>query len=100
MSREKKVSSRIKMRRKDMIHDRPTDICTRNHCKERRNGERMPELILVPGSHERLPSRKRVMCSRNMGAHVQGGIQSMKGKRNGIRNWCPAQPRKVQKTSK
>ncbi len=100
MSRKKKVSLRIKMRRKGMIHDRPTDVCMRNLCKERRNGERMPELILVPGSHERLTSRKCVMCSRNMGAHVQGGIRSMKGKRNGIRNWSPAQPRKVQNTNK
>jgi hypothetical protein len=39
----------------------------------------MPVLILVPGSHERLTSRKRVMCARNMGMHVRHGIQSTKG---------------------
>jgi hypothetical protein len=39
----------------------------------------MPVLTLVPGSHERLTSRKRVMCARNMGAHVRRSIQSTKG---------------------
>jgi hypothetical protein len=43
----------------------------------------MPVLILVPGSHEHLTSRKRIMCSRNMGAHVRHSIQSMKG----IKKW-------------
>jgi hypothetical protein len=38
---------------------------------EWRNGEREPVLILVPGSHEHLASRKRVMCAKNMGACVQ-----------------------------
>jgi hypothetical protein len=66
------------MRRKGMISDHSIDVCTRNLCKERRNGERMRVLILVPGSHERLTSRKRIMCSRNMGAHVQHGIRSTK----------------------
>ena len=88
------------MRRKGMMRDRPMDVRTRNLRKERRNGERMPVLVLVPGSHERLTSRKCEMCSRNMRTHVQGGIQSTKGKRNGIRNWSPAQPRKVQNTNK
>jgi hypothetical protein len=37
--------------------------------------------ILVPGSHERLASRKRVMCARNMGAHVQCGTRRTKGMR-------------------
>jgi hypothetical protein len=71
------------MRRKGMIHDCPMDVCTRNLRKERQNGERMPVLILVPGSHECLTSRKHVMCARNMGAHVQRGIRSTKGKRTG-----------------
>ncbi len=38
---------------------------------ERRNGERKPVIILIPGSCERLALRKCVMCARNMGAHVQ-----------------------------
>ena len=38
-------------------------------------------LILVPGSHELLASRKRIMCARNMGAHVQRGTQRTKGMR-------------------
>ncbi len=71
------------MRRKGMICDRPMDICTRNLAKERRNMERMPVIILVPGSHECLTSRKCVMCARNMGAHVQRGIGSTKGVRTG-----------------
>ena len=71
------------MRRKGMIRDRPMDVCTRNLRKEWWNGERMPVLILVPGSHERLTSRKRVMCARNIGAHVKRGIQSTKGIRMG-----------------
>jgi hypothetical protein len=58
------------MRRKGMICDRPTDVCMRNLLKERQNGERMPVINLVPGSHEHLTSRKRVMCAKNMGAHV------------------------------
>jgi hypothetical protein len=68
--------------RKGMIRDRSTDVSMRNLCKERRNGERMPVLILVPGSHERLTLRKRVMCSRNMGGHVRCGIRSTKGIRD------------------
>ena len=71
------------MRRKGMICDRPMDICMRNLWKVRRNGERMPVLFLVPGSHEHLTLRKRVMCARNMGAHVQRGVQSMKGMETG-----------------
>jgi hypothetical protein len=66
-----------------MICNRPMDICMRNLWKERRNGERMPVLILVPGSHEHLTLRKCVMCARNMGAHVRHGIRSMKGIRTG-----------------
>jgi hypothetical protein len=46
---------------------------------ERRNGERKPVLILVPGSHKHLSLIKRVMCARNMGVHVQSGIWSTKG---------------------
>jgi hypothetical protein len=56
----------------------------------------MPVLILVPGSHERLTSRKCVMCARNMGVHVQRSIWSTKVI-NGIRNWSPVQPRWVQR---
>jgi hypothetical protein len=62
-----------------MIRDCPMDVCTRNLCKERQNGERMMVLFLVPSSHERLTLRKCVMCARNMGAHVRHGIQSTKG---------------------
>ncbi len=46
---------------------------------ERRNGERKPVLVLVPGSHKRLALRKRVMCERNMRAHVQPGTRRTKG---------------------
>jgi hypothetical protein len=67
------------MRRKGMICDRPMGICMRNLWKERRNKERKPVLILVPGSHERLTSRKHVQCARNMGAHVGHGSRSTKG---------------------
>jgi hypothetical protein len=41
----------------------------------------MPAQILVPGSHERLALRKRIMCARNMGAHVRRGTQRTKGMR-------------------
>ncbi len=37
---------------------------------KRQNGERKPVLILVPGSCERLTSKKHIMCARNMGVHV------------------------------
>ncbi len=39
-------------------------------CK-RWNMERKPVLILVPGSRKYLASRKRMMCVKNVGAHVQ-----------------------------
>jgi hypothetical protein len=69
----------------------------RNLCRERQNRERKPVLTLVPGTHERLTLRKRIMCASNLGAHVRRSIRSTKGK-NGMRNnWSPAQPRKVQK---
>ncbi len=77
------VSSRILTKRKGMIRDCSTDVFTRNLCKEKRNGERMPVLILVPGSHERLTSRKCVMCARNMGVHVRRGIRSTNGMETG-----------------
>jgi hypothetical protein len=41
----------------------------------------MPVQILVPGFHERLASRKCVMCARNMGVHVRCGTQRTKGMR-------------------
>ncbi len=75
---QENVSLRI-FTRKGMIRDRSTDIRTRNLRKERRNGERMPVLFLLPGSHECLTSRKRVKCARNIGAHVGCSIQSTKG---------------------
>jgi hypothetical protein len=77
------VSLRILTRRKDMIRDCPMDVCMRNLWKERQNGERMPVLALVPGSRERLTSRKRVECTRNMGAHVWYSIWSTKGIKTG-----------------
>ncbi len=46
---------------------------------ERRNGEKIPVLILVPSSHKRLALRKRIMCARNMGAHVWRGTRRTKG---------------------
>ncbi len=50
--------------KKGMIRVCPTDVRTRNLRRERRNGERKPVLILVPGTHEHLTSRKHVMCER------------------------------------
>ncbi len=58
------------MRRKGMICDPPMDVSTRNLHKERQNGERMPVLIWVPGSHKRLTSRNHVTCSRNIWGHM------------------------------
>ena len=80
-----------------MIRDRSTDVCTRNLCKERQNGERKPVLNLVPGSHKHLTLRKRVMCSRNIGVHVQCGIQSTKGKRTGLEIGVPCNQDRCQK---
>jgi hypothetical protein len=71
------------MKRKGMIQDCPTDVCTRNLRKKSQNGERMPVLTLVQGSHEHLTSRKRMMCARNMGAHVGRSIRSTKGIKTG-----------------
>jgi hypothetical protein len=64
------------------LHEKPSQ--RKDLCKERWNEERMPVLVvLVPGSHEHLTSRKHVMYSRNMGVHVRRGIRSTKGKRTG-----------------
>jgi hypothetical protein len=41
----------------------------------------MPVQNLVPGSHEHLALRKRIMCARNMGAHVRRGTWRSKGMR-------------------
>ncbi len=46
---------------------------------KRRNRERKLVLILVPGYHEHLASIKRIMCARNMGAHVRCGTRKNKG---------------------
>jgi hypothetical protein len=70
-------------KKKGMICNRPMDICTKKVRKERRNGERMLVLILVPGSHERLSLRKCLRFARNMGAHVRHGIRSTKGMKTG-----------------
>ncbi len=48
---------------------------------KRQNGKRRPVLIHVPGSHEHLALRKRVMCTSSMGAHVCHGTQRTKGMR-------------------
>ncbi len=71
-------------KKKGMICDCPMDVGTRNLCKERRNGERKPVLIQVPGAHKCLTLRKLVMCARNMGAHVQRSIRSTKGIKMGL----------------
>ncbi len=39
--------------------------------QKRWNGERKLVLTLVPGSRKYLASRKRVMCAKNMGEHIQ-----------------------------
>ncbi len=90
------VSLRI-LTRKGMIRHCPMDVWTRNLCKERRNRERKPVLMLVPSSHNRLTLRKCVMCSRNMGAHVQRGIQSTKGKRKGWEIGVPHNQERIEK---
>ncbi len=46
---------------------------------KRQNGERKPVLVLVPCSHKRLASRKRVMHARNMGVYVWCGTRRTKG---------------------
>ncbi len=67
---------------------------------ERRNGERKPVLILVPGSHEHLALRKRIMCARNMGAHVRHGIWSKKGIKTGWEIGFPHSQERYKETSK
>jgi hypothetical protein len=64
---------------------------------KRRNGERKPVLILIPGSHERLAFRKCIMCARNMGAHLQHGTWRTKGIKKWDKNWIPMQPRKARR---
>ncbi len=64
---------------------------------ERRIGEIKPVLILVPGSHKRLALRIHIMCARNTGAHAQWVLGEPKVWENGMRNWIPMQPRRVQR---
>jgi hypothetical protein len=45
------------------------DVRMRN-LRQKVEWEKKLVLILIPGSHKRLASRKRVMCARNMGAHL------------------------------
>ncbi len=55
-------------------------------CKtfgKRRNGERKPVLILVPGSHNHLALRKCIMRARNMGVHIRRCTRRTKG----IKKW-------------
>jgi hypothetical protein len=92
------VSLEIFQRRKGMIRDRLMDVCMRNLWRWW-NGERMPVLILVPCSHERLTSRKRVICARNMGAHVQHGIWSTKGIKTGWEIGFPCSRERRKETS-
>jgi hypothetical protein len=61
-----------------MICKFPTDVCTRNL---RQKAEQETGTIFVPDSHERLASRKCIMCARNIGAHVRRGTRSNKGKK-------------------
>ncbi len=68
--------------------------------RKRRNGERMPVLILVPGSHKHLTLRKWVKCARNMGAHVRRSIQKMKGIRTGWEIGVPRNQEGCEETSK
>ncbi len=49
------------------------------NLQQKAERERKPVLILVPGSHKHLASRKHVMCAINMGGHVRRGIRSTKG---------------------
>jgi hypothetical protein len=67
---------------------------------KRRGGERKPVLILVPGSHKCLASRKHVMCARNMGAHVRCGIWSTKGIKTRREIGVPCNRERRKETSK
>ncbi len=68
---------------------------------ERWNEERKPVLILVPGSHEHLASRKCIMYARNMGAHVRHSTRGTKGiKKTGWEIRFPRSRERREKTSK
>jgi hypothetical protein len=56
-------------------------------------------LNLVPGSHERLTSRKRVMYAKNMGAHVRHSIQSTKGIKTGQEIKVPCNQERCEENS-
>jgi hypothetical protein len=65
---QESVSLRIYVRRKGTTCNPPMDAW--ETFSKRRNRERTPVQILVPDSHEHLASRKCIMCTWNMGAHV------------------------------
>ncbi len=70
MSRKKMSVQQFCTRRKGMICDHAMDFCMRN-LRRKAEWEKNLVLILVPGSHEHLASRKFVMCAKNMGACIQ-----------------------------
>jgi hypothetical protein len=99
MSREKMSVRKFCVRRKGMICNPLMHVCMRNLWRKAEQGKK-PVLILVPGSHERLASRKRIMCARNMGAHVQRGIWSTKGIKTGRDIGFPHSQERREETSK
>ncbi len=87
--------------RKAMICDRPTDVCMRNLRGKAEWGEKMV-LILVPGSCERLASRKCVMCARTMGAHIRhtSTSESQRYEKTGWEIGFPCSQKRCKETSK
>jgi hypothetical protein len=68
---------------------------------ERENGTRKPVLILEPGSREHLTLRKCVMCSRNMGAHIQHSTaESQRYEKMGRETGFPCSWERREETSK
>jgi hypothetical protein len=92
---QESVSLRIYVRRKGMTHDRPMDVCMRNLWQKVERGKK----AAGTNSCTRFPrasyfEKMRIVCQKYGGA-CTAWYSEYKRYKNGIRNWIPAQPRKV-----
>jgi hypothetical protein len=93
---QESVSSRIYVRRKGMIRDCPTDIRMRNLWQKAEQGKKASTNSCTRFPQASYFKKTRNVCQKYGGACTTWYLEYKRYK-NGIRNWIPAQPRRVQR---
>ncbi len=93
---QESVSSRIYVRRKCMTRDCPMDVRMRNLRQKAKRGKNASTNSCTRFPRASHFEKTRNVCQKYGGACTMWYLEYEKYK-NGMRNWSPAQPRKVQR---